>query len=234
MSLAGTPHFFQYIRIIGLAGILCKVFKNNDLHVKYSGIATDGHRSDDEANRGNDMSKLDHYLALNYHRRLYQDDEGDWIAEVDDLPGCIADGKTPDEAIANSREAMRSWMESRNSSGLDIPEPSIAEDYSGRTLLRMPKYIHRRLAIQAQQEGSSLNQYIVSLLSYGCAQIRSVPLQTISFAYEQAPQTYYFTSKALVAAPNFQRGEAIGIDEVLAGLSGTDSQVQRASQGGRG
>src|SRR6266849_3167123 len=99
---------------------------------------TEGHRSDEEANRGIGMSKLDHYLALNYHRRLYQDDEGHWIVEVDALPGCMADGKTPDEAIASSREAMRSWMEARISSGLDIPEPSIADDYSGRILLRMP------------------------------------------------------------------------------------------------
>jgi predicted RNase H-like HicB family nuclease len=179
------------------------------------------------------MSKLDHYLALNYHRRLYQDDEGDWIAEVDDLPGCIADGKTPDEAIANSREAMRSWMESRNSSGLDIPEPSIAEDYSGRTLLRMPKYIHRRLAIQAQQEGSSLNQYIVSLLSYGCAQIRSSPTQTVSSMYEPVPQIYYLTRNASVAASSIQGAEAAGVDEVLAGFSGTSRQAYGASQGGR-
>jgi len=176
------------------------------------------------------MSKLDRYLALNYHRRLYQDDESDWIVEIDDLPGCMADGRTPDEAIANSREAMRSWMESRISAGLDIPEPSIAEDYSGRILLRMPKYIHRRLAIQAQQEGSSLNQYIVSLLSYGCAQIRSSPLQTTS--YEPTPQVYYLMSNAPGFVSSFQSNEATDVDKVLAGLSGTKSQAYGASQGG--
>lgn len=183
-------------------------------------------------NGGIGMSKLDHYLALNYHKRLYQDDEGDWIVEIDDLPGCMADGKTPDEAIANSREAMRLWMESRISSGLDIPEPSVAEDYSGRILLRMPKYIHRRLAIQAQQEGSSLNQYILSLLSYGCAQIRSGPLQTVLSGYE-GPRSYYLMSNKPVVVSNFQSAEAKEPDEVLAGLSGTSIQVYRASQGGR-
>jgi len=175
------------------------------------------------------MSKLDHYLALNYHKRLYQDDEGDWIVEIDDLPGCIADGKTPDEAIASSREAMRSWMESRLSSGLDIPEPHIADDYSGRILLRMPKYIHRRLAIQAQQEGSSLNQYIVSLLSYCCGQIRSGLSQTTS-SFEPVPGNYHVMSNKPVLAPNFQGGEGAGFAGALAGLSGTDSQVHPASQ----
>ena len=190
-------------------------------------------------NGGIVMSKLDHYLALNYHKRLYQDDEGDWIVEIDDLPGCMADGKTSDEAIANSREAMRSWMESRVASGLEIPEPSIADDYSGRILLRMPKYIHRRLAIQAQQEGSSLNQYILSLLSYGCAQIHSGQLQTVSSGYQLVPghrdmvSNNYMLLNGTVAAPTFQGGGANELNEVLAGFTGSSSQAYRVSQGGR-
>ncbi len=180
------------------------------------------------------MEKLDHYLALNYHTRLYQDDEGGWIAEIDDLPGCIADGKTPDEAIANSRDAMRSWMESRISSGLEIPEPSVADDYSGRILLRMPKSIHRRLAILAQQEGSSLNQYIVSLLSYGCALVRSNPLDTASRSFEQGPREHYYVLRtASVAGPNAQHVESADFDQVLAGFSGVSRQAFGASQGGR-
>jgi len=178
------------------------------------------------------MSKLDDYLALNYHRRLYQDDEDDWVAEVDDLSGCIADGKTPDEAIANSREAMRAWMESRISSGLDIPEPSIADDYSGRILLRMPKYIHRRLAIQAQQEGSSLNQYIVSLLSYGCAQIRTGPAQAISSTYDLGRQVNYLMGNSSIEGSSVQGTESAYV-EVLAGLSSANRQGYVAAQGGR-
>jgi antitoxin HicB len=177
------------------------------------------------------MNKLDRYLALNYHKRLYQDDEGDWIAEIDDLPGCVADGKTPGEAVENSRGAMQSWMESRISSGLDIPEPSVADDYSGRILLRMPKYIHRRLAIQAQREGSSLNQYIVSLLSYGCAQTRSSSESAQS--YEPTQQVYYSMPNAPGASASFQTKEAAGLDQVLAGFSGTGRQAHGASQGGR-
>lgn len=180
------------------------------------------------------MGKLDHYLALNYHKRLYQDDQCDWIVEIDDLPGCMADGKTPDEAVANSREAMRSWMESRISSGLDIPEPSIAEDYSGRILLRMPKYIHRRLAIQAQQEGSSLNQYILSLLSYGCAQIRSGPVQTISSSYAPVPRnSFTVPDEPFVEVSNYQHGEVIELDQVLGGRSRIGSQAYGYIAGGR-
>jgi antitoxin HicB len=115
------------------------------------------------------MKPLDHYLSLKYRTSVYQDDEGDYIAEVDDLPGCVADGQTPDEAFANLEEAKRSWMESRRAAGLEIPEPRKLEKFSGKVLVRMPRFLHRRLSQQASTEGISLNQYVVSLLSQASA-----------------------------------------------------------------
>ena len=45
------------------------------------------------------------------------------------------------------------------------PAAETQEDYSGQTLLTMPKTLHRKLSEAAQAEGVELNQYIVSLLS---------------------------------------------------------------------
>lgn len=111
------------------------------------------------------MKPLEYYLSLKYRASVYRDEDGDYIVEVDDLPGCLADGKTPDEAFANLEEAKRSWMASRRAAGLEIPEPKRIEEYSGKVLVRMPKFLHRRLSEQASTEGISLNQYVVSLLS---------------------------------------------------------------------
>jgi antitoxin HicB len=115
------------------------------------------------------MDTVDRYLNLNYRISLFRDDEGDFIAEVPELPGCSADGASPDEAVGNLKDSMRAWMESRLKSGLDVPEPAGNESFSGRLLLRMPKYLHRRLSQQAIDDGVSLNQYVVSLLSEGAA-----------------------------------------------------------------
>jgi predicted RNase H-like HicB family nuclease len=112
------------------------------------------------------MKTVEQYLKLNYKTSVYRDDEGDFITEVDDLPGCVAHGATPDEAFKNLDEAKRVWMESRLAAGLEVPEPRPIGDYSGRVLLRMPRTLHRRLAEQSAAEEVSLNQYIVSLLSY--------------------------------------------------------------------
>jgi predicted RNase H-like HicB family nuclease len=111
------------------------------------------------------MKTIEEYLALNYRATVQQDEDGDYIVRVDDLPGCVTHGSTPDEAFKNLEEAKRAWMESRIAVGLEIPEPRDVEEYSGRVLLRMPKFLHRRLAVQARDEGTSLNQYLVSLLS---------------------------------------------------------------------
>ena len=111
------------------------------------------------------MMSTDEYLALNYRKSIYLDEDGSYIVEVDDLPGCIADGETPDEAYANSIAAMRTWIESRRAAGLQIPEPRANDEYSGKFVIRMARSLHKRLAMEAQREEVSLNHYVVTLLT---------------------------------------------------------------------
>ena len=91
--------------------------------------------------------------------------EGGFVAEIEDLPGCITQGETAAEALANADDARRLWLEAAREHGDPIPPPSIDQRYSGRLLVRMPKSLHRRLAVHARREGVSLNQYVVSLLA---------------------------------------------------------------------
>jgi predicted RNase H-like HicB family nuclease len=50
-------------------------------------------------------------------------DDQVFIAEVPELPGCAAHGKTPDEALANSKDAMELWIRTALEFGRSIPEP---------------------------------------------------------------------------------------------------------------
>ena len=43
---------------------------------------------------------------------LSEEDGGGYIAIVPDLPGCMSDGETPEEALVNVQEAISSWLES--------------------------------------------------------------------------------------------------------------------------
>jgi len=138
------------------------------------------------------MRTVDQYLTLNYHKIVTRDEDGDYVVEVQELPGCAADGSTPNEAFTNLIEAMRSWIESRMAAGLEIPTPR-DEEYSGKLLLRMPKFLHRRLAQQAETEGTSLNQYVIALLSDASARaqermmmVETQPLKTIRYTMGRA------------------------------------------------
>jgi len=111
------------------------------------------------------MRTLEEYIQLNYRFSLRKDEDNDYVVEVTELPGCVADGRTPDEAMENVYQAMRSWIASRMEAGLPIPEPREAVEYSGRFVVRMAKSLHRTLSERAAVEGVSLNHYVVSALS---------------------------------------------------------------------
>ncbi|MFB2938825.1 type II toxin-antitoxin system HicB family antitoxin [Aerosakkonemataceae cyanobacterium BLCC-F154] len=116
-------------------------------------------------NKQIEKQPLEYYLNLQYPVTLYPDPEGGYVAQIKDLPGCLTQGETLDETIANINEARELWIETAYESGDDIPLPSSEESYNGKLLLRMPKSLHRRLAEEAERENVSLNQYIVFLLS---------------------------------------------------------------------
>jgi predicted RNase H-like HicB family nuclease len=104
-----------------------------------------------------------------YPVTLRPQSEGGFVAEVEDLPGCITQGETAAEALANADDARRLWLAAARAHGDPIPPPSIDQRYGGRLLVRMPRSLHRRLAERARREGVSLNQYVVALLAEGSA-----------------------------------------------------------------
>ena len=59
-----------------------------------------------------------------YEVIIYWSDEDEaYIAEVPELPGCMADGATYQEALANAEVVMREWIETAKELGRPIPEP---------------------------------------------------------------------------------------------------------------
>ncbi len=61
---------------------------------------------------------------IKYEMIIYWSKEDDaFIVEVPELPGCIADGKTYEEAIKNALIVIREWVETAKELGREIPEP---------------------------------------------------------------------------------------------------------------
>ena len=47
---------------------------------------------------------------------------------VPDLPGCMADGKSPNEAYENIKNMITEWIDTAMATGREIPEPSFGQD----------------------------------------------------------------------------------------------------------
>ncbi|MGV3553075.1 type II toxin-antitoxin system HicB family antitoxin [Rhizobium sp.] len=55
---------------------------------------------------------------------LSAEDGGGFVATVPDLPGCMSDGETPEEAMFNVMDAIEEWIDASRTLGRDVPSPS--------------------------------------------------------------------------------------------------------------
>ena len=55
---------------------------------------------------------------------LAPEDGGGFAAIVPDLPGCMSDGETPEDALVNVRDAITTWIEAAKDMGRSVPQPS--------------------------------------------------------------------------------------------------------------
>jgi antitoxin HicB len=117
------------------------------------------------------MSETDYRFTV---RPLSAEDGGGYLIEYPDLPGCISDGETIEDAIASGRDAKDAWIAAMREAGRPVPPPGAdaAEGYSGKWQLRTPKSLHRDLAERARREGVSLNALAVALLARGLGEQR--------------------------------------------------------------
>lgn len=53
----------------------------------------------------------------------WSNEDGAFIAEVPELPGCAADGATYQEALANVEVVVQEWIDTARELGRPIPEP---------------------------------------------------------------------------------------------------------------
>jgi antitoxin HicB len=114
------------------------------------------------------QAEVERYMALPYRIEMIPDPEaGGYVVRVPDLPGCLSQGDSPDEAIAMIRDAMRGWLTVALEHGDAIPQPrpASAEEYSGKFNVRVPKRLHRALVEAAEADGVSLNLFVSSALA---------------------------------------------------------------------
>ena len=117
------------------------------------------------------MLSLEDYKKLDYQNRIEKlspEDGGGYYITYPDLPGCSSDGETIEEAIKMGEDARICWIETAYEIGKEIPMPfSYIDNFKGRITVRVPKTMHKELIEEADEEGISLNQYLIYIISKG-------------------------------------------------------------------
>jgi predicted RNase H-like HicB family nuclease len=72
-------------------------------------------------------------------RPLAKEEGGGYLIEFPDLPGCISDGETPEDAIRNGQDALSSYLLTLKDFGKPTPRPGTTSGASGQWRQRVPK-----------------------------------------------------------------------------------------------
>jgi antitoxin HicB len=110
--------------------------------------------------KGKAKQNLDQYQFT--VRPLSKEEGSGYLVEYQDIPGCMSDGETIEEAIQNGRKALRDCLEVFRESGRTIPKPG--KD-AAQWRQRLPRTLYSKLTKQAEDEGVSINSLVTAIIA---------------------------------------------------------------------
>ena len=102
---------------------------------------------------GSDVERYTYTVA-------WSDEDEVFVARVAEFPSLAAHGKTAAAALREIQLVVGAVIDDMLGSKEPVPAPLSQQKYSGKLNLRMPAYLHQRLALEAAQQGVSLNHFI--------------------------------------------------------------------------
>lgn len=95
----------------------------------------------------------------------WSEEDAAFVAVIPELNGISGIASERGEAVRIALEGAAMALEVLREDGALAPSPDLLPTFSGQLRLRLPVSLHRSLALEAEQEGVSLNTHLVSLLS---------------------------------------------------------------------
>ena len=106
------------------------------------------------------------HLKYTYSVTWSEEDEA-FIGRVTEFRSLAAHGATAERALAEVQNVVEEVLEELAENGEPVPRPRGVRNFSGRFNVRMPCELHKRLVEDAEEEGVSLNQLVVTRLAAG-------------------------------------------------------------------
>ena len=98
------------------------------------------------------------------YRITFSEEDKEYVGLCAEFPGLSWLSGTPEAALKGIRKLVGEVLEDMQKEGEIIPEPIACKKYSGKFLVRVPPSVHKKLVIQATEEGISLNRLVSSKL----------------------------------------------------------------------
>jgi len=96
---------------------------------------------------------------------VWSEEDEAFIGRVLEFPSLAAHGSTQAKALSEIRSVVQDALDDLVENDENVPQPLNKRSYSGKLNVRLPKYLHRQLTIEAAEEGVSLNQLITTKLA---------------------------------------------------------------------
>jgi predicted HicB family RNase H-like nuclease len=97
---------------------------------------------------------VDHYT----YRVTWSPEDGEHVGLCAEFPSLSWLAKTPEAALKGIRQVVADVVADMAATGETIPVPLAEKNYSGEFRVRIPPELHRALAMQAAEQGVSLNR----------------------------------------------------------------------------
>ncbi len=104
---------------------------------------------------------IDHFT----YRVTWSAEDGEHLGLCAEFPSLSWLAPTPAKALAGIRNVVAECVRDMAASGEAVPEPIADRRYSGEFKVRIPPQQHRRLAIEASEQGVSLNRLVSAKLA---------------------------------------------------------------------
>jgi len=114
--------------------------------------------------RKKEMLKNDRYT----YRITWSEEDQEYAGVCVEFPSLSWLEENPEAALAGIRKMVADVVKDMKASNETPPEPLSSKRFSGKFMVRIPPELHRKLALEAQEEGISLNRLASDKLSRPC------------------------------------------------------------------
>lgn len=105
-------------------------------------------------------------------RQMTPDEGIGYLITYPDLPGCMSDGQTPEEAVVNGRDAVKSYLLACIEVGDPLPEPRTVGDVA-LIWQALPEPLRTRLLREAQRQQGRVEELLPRALEEGLSVLES-------------------------------------------------------------